>query len=525
MCLHPKTISNNTYRFVPGKSKLSFDVSCGKCDDCRTHKKNDWFLRCYGEFMKNQAQGGSTFFLTLTYADEFLPHFDLRYKSLENGQIVEKHLNSPCFSYEDIHRFIKTLRQILKRRLGLGIKLRYIIFSEYGEKTQRPHYHCLFYISKRIHSRTFFECVDGYDNDVERRKFKHWNINQPYFITPNHPDGLKHRGAWRNGWVLVSKPSNGGMIVRSQKSIFYCAKYSTKDLAFYNKADVLDYQKSIFDSRLYNEIDRRKLVSELRHYLPVHYNSPSLGFDWLKELFLSDYNKYIREGITIQTGQKSSMSFNLPDYYKRKLLYRYEVKKNDDGTKKITWFYCPDAKELHLAYLRNNIMKFRDKLDVIFGSDFINILQYDDLVSVCHTHTSLFTYLQNIRKQYTSYQIAVFNYVYHCRSCRYDILDGSDTPVDDLLYYVSNYDKYYIRMIDNNDDIDYGEKFLVKHKDEYKYSYDSLSCFAGLSDFVAIVNSLSLDLKDYQINFRKFLDNYRDLFIPVCSHSVPSFDL
>ena len=164
MCLNPKTIFNNTHCFAVGKSKLSFDVNCGKCDDCRSQKKNEWFLRCYYEFLETQKKGGCTFFLTLTYADEFLPHFDFHYKSFDDGQIVFKYLDSPCFSYSDIHRFIKNLRTIIKRRLG-NIKLRYIVFPEYGDTTKRPHYHCLFYLSRNVKDKDFFQCVDGYDNE------------------------------------------------------------------------------------------------------------------------------------------------------------------------------------------------------------------------------------------------------------------------------------------------------------------------------------------------------------------------
>lgn len=523
MCLNPISIQNNTHRFAVGKSKLSFNVPCGQCDDCRANKKNEWFLRCYHEFLENKSHHGSTFFLTLTYADEFLPHFDFPYKSFQDGKIVQKHLSSPCFSYDDIHKFINSLRVILKRTF-IDVKLRYIIFSEYGEKTQRPHYHCLFFTSRYLTPIQFFRCVDGYDNDKERRKFYKWSKDKPYFITPEHPDGYVQRGAWHNGWVLVSKPSQGGMVVRSQKSIMYCAKYSTKDLSFYHKEDVLDYRKSIFDSRLYSELDRRELLSKLNHYLPRHYNSPSLGFMSLKTQFLSDYNKYIREGFTIQVGQKDSVSYRLPEYYKRKILYRYDVQKNEDGTKKIVWYYCPDSKDIHLAYLRHNIHKYIKKLDKVFSPDFVNIVPDEDLFSLGFTRSSLLELFAKVRAKYTNYQIAVFNYVYHGRSCRFDCLDGAE-PVNDLIHYVSQYERYYVQNIDNRYDNDYMEPYLKKHYDEFHYSYDVLPCFSLLSDFLAVLDGLFVHIRDYEVNFVNFLNIYRDLFIPVGLHSVPSFDV
>lgn len=72
-------------------------------------------------------------FITLSYADNHLP----QYNSLH---------------YEDIHRFWKRERQRLLRKHG--IKLRHYTVGEYGDKSQRPHYHaCVFgygYLENRI---------------------------------------------------------------------------------------------------------------------------------------------------------------------------------------------------------------------------------------------------------------------------------------------------------------------------------------------------------------------------------------
>lgn len=523
MCLNPVTISNNTHRFAVGKSKLSFDVPCGKCHDCRSSKKNEWFLRCYKEFQDCQSKGGATYFVTLTYADEFLPHFDIEYKKLVDGKVVYKHLDSPCFSYDDIHSFIKNLRTILKRRFG-NIKLRYIVFPEYGDKYRRPHYHCLFYLSRKLANKDFFRCLDGYDNDVERRKFHKWSLNQPYFITPEHPDGFCKRGCWHKGWVLISKECKGGMLVKNQKSILYCSKYVTKDMSFFGQNDVVDFQNAIFDKTLYNDIERADIISKVSHSLPKHYNSPSLGFDYIKAEFMSDYNKYIKDGFVIATGQKSSVSYFIPDYYKRKILYRYDVQKDEYGNKKVVWYYSPDSKQIHLAYLRNSIRNYISKLDVIFSYDFVNSLQNDDLLHLGFDKVFLSSYLRDIRSKYTPYQIAVFSLVFHCRSSRFDCLDGCDEQ-HSLIHYISHYEDYYINFIDNNDDFDYREKYLDKHQYEYNYSYDCFDCFKGLSEFCALVSNINLCQRDYRVNFFNFINSYRDLFIPCESHKLPVFDV
>ena len=59
-------------------------------------------------------------FLTLTYDDENMPH------TYDGKQNLDK---------RDVQAFLKRLRK------GYPTKLRYFMVGEYGEKTQRPHYH------------------------------------------------------------------------------------------------------------------------------------------------------------------------------------------------------------------------------------------------------------------------------------------------------------------------------------------------------------------------------------------------
>jgi len=74
-----------------------------------------WAFRCLAE----ASQHTHNWFLTLTYSDDFLPpHGSLRHR--------------------DWQLFAKRLR----RRLG---PFRYLMCGEYGEHTQRPHYHALLF--------------------------------------------------------------------------------------------------------------------------------------------------------------------------------------------------------------------------------------------------------------------------------------------------------------------------------------------------------------------------------------------
>ena len=101
---------------VVGRSRHAHDVHvplpCGQCPGCLAKRRSQWGIRAMHEAQCHDANS----FVTLTYSDEYLP----------DGLVLE-HLQD----------FMRELRR--KR------KVRYLACGEYGEKTQRPHYHaCLF---------------------------------------------------------------------------------------------------------------------------------------------------------------------------------------------------------------------------------------------------------------------------------------------------------------------------------------------------------------------------------------------
>lgn len=114
-------------------------VPCGKCYACLSRRRNDWSIRCQEE-RKNSA---SCFFLTLTYAEEFLPQ----------GANVSK---------RDVQLFLKRLRRGIDRTYNCDVrkedilKLKYVLVSEYGPNgTERPHYHALVFFNKPIYLSQF----------------------------------------------------------------------------------------------------------------------------------------------------------------------------------------------------------------------------------------------------------------------------------------------------------------------------------------------------------------------------------
>ena len=123
-CLSPLVITVKKRGHV-GKS--FFKVPCRQCMCCRLKKvqslrmMSDLYL--YDRYMN--GQGAS--FVTLTYADNFMP------------------VNSfgvPTLLKSDLQNFNKRLRSYLSYN-GINLPYKFIACGEYGDKLCRPHYHLI----------------------------------------------------------------------------------------------------------------------------------------------------------------------------------------------------------------------------------------------------------------------------------------------------------------------------------------------------------------------------------------------
>lgn len=92
-------------------------VPCGVCLGCRLDRSQAWGIRCHHEAQMHE----SAVFLTLTYANEFLP----------DDNSVSVHV---------AQKFMKDLRNAFSSR---GIKVRFLLCGEYGSKKGRAHYHVI----------------------------------------------------------------------------------------------------------------------------------------------------------------------------------------------------------------------------------------------------------------------------------------------------------------------------------------------------------------------------------------------
>lgn len=121
--------------YSPKAEGVRIIVPCGRCLGCLLARGRDWTVRCLHESRYHD----STLFLTLTYDDEHL----------------HQYLSHPSLNPPDMQRFFKRLRKA-------GHVVRYLYCGEYGEVTDRPHYHAIVFglvlSDLKVHKR-----CDGYD--------------------------------------------------------------------------------------------------------------------------------------------------------------------------------------------------------------------------------------------------------------------------------------------------------------------------------------------------------------------------
>lgn len=103
---------------------------CGQCMPCRINRRRLWTHRLLLEQFKHEESS----FVTLTYNEESLP---------ANGTLVPRHLQL----------WLKRLRKLLA-----PLKIRYYAVGEYGDISQRPHYHIALFGASESASDLIQQC-------------------------------------------------------------------------------------------------------------------------------------------------------------------------------------------------------------------------------------------------------------------------------------------------------------------------------------------------------------------------------
>lgn len=123
-----KVFSQEIFKSTPIREYI--EVPCGHCIGCKLDYAKTWADRCVMELDYHQ----DNYYLTFTYDDDHLP--TVTYED-EDGVY---HGPFPTLHYRDMTLFIKRLRKNLKLE-----DFRYFYCGEYGEDTERPHYHMIAY--------------------------------------------------------------------------------------------------------------------------------------------------------------------------------------------------------------------------------------------------------------------------------------------------------------------------------------------------------------------------------------------
>lgn len=304
-----------------------FFVPCGKCEECRKVVKNSWAFRLRAELEKAIKNKYNTFFWTLTYNDEHLPRLGFDSLSSDYRQTIDsiqkmlcsepeklpssdyvllrdlqRIVNLPCFSRDDVEGFVHSLREWLWRDYDVK-DVFYFGAAEFGSHTQRPHYHFLMSLPSIVDPRRVFE-------RVRMLWYEKGHIFPRYFEGGKDSHGYYHKS------FLVTDP---------MASARYCAKYATKDLY---------YSEFLANNGLTDKIINLK-SREFKRKMVFHVQKRSLGACVLEGLTDSEKINLLQIGASFTGDDKMS---RIPVYIKNKLLfdtyYKYEaatISKPEDG--------------------------------------------------------------------------------------------------------------------------------------------------------------------------------------------------
>lgn len=270
VCFYPKKgwFDETENKFTTNRHKIKgsyhpITIKCQECIGCRNDYSREWGIRNMLESYYHVEK----MFITLTYNNSNLP---------KNNSLVKK----------DLQNFIKTLREKLDRESK--IKIKYFGAGEYGEKTQRPHYHVLIF---------------GY-KFKDLKFLKKTQSGNKIFRSPTLEK------LWRKGISSIGKVT--------EESCMYVSQYSMKKLNSKNKK---------YETRL----PEFTLMS----------TREAIGLKWL----LNNWEKMIEDGCIKNKGY----TYPIPRYFMKQIKLKsdslYIQIKNERKIKAIEYQLTPTELE------------------------------------------------------------------------------------------------------------------------------------------------------------------------------------
>lgn len=247
-------------------------ISCGKCIPCKIKRRAIWSVRMMDEL--TTSSGAS--FVTLTYDDRHI----LRSPSLitHAGTLSKHHLQV----------FFKRLRR-RRGKDGLKEPIKYYACGEYGDTTNRPHYHAI-----------IFNCDSAYLNryprDDDPRKlldilWHHGVRNEASTVTEGRIQyvagyiekklfGELGERAYRDVEPPFQISSNGigkEFALRNYEQILYDAVIKIRDKSVPVPAKYFDWISQVYPNEVEGVKDRKRMAAKLAGIDFLLENFPEYG--------------------------------------------------------------------------------------------------------------------------------------------------------------------------------------------------------------------------------------------------------
>lgn len=139
-------------------------VPCGQCIGCRLDRAKAWQVRLMLEAKRHTGN----YFLTLTYDDKNIPI--TYYANPENGSAIKGF----TLRKRDLQDFVKRLRRYCDYHKCDLDDFKYYACGEYGDITQRPHYHMIA-LGLNLDDFKYFSNVDGHNYYTSETLSKLWS--------------------------------------------------------------------------------------------------------------------------------------------------------------------------------------------------------------------------------------------------------------------------------------------------------------------------------------------------------------
>lgn len=481
MCYRPRTIKNNSKHFDCEHDRVNIVVPCGQCGECLNKKRVDWQIRSYYEWMEAKAKKCDSLFVTLTYNEQSIPRLFGHY----------------CFNVEDIQKFHKRLRKAISKLFpDIEDAFSYIVCSEYGGETHRPHMHGNYFLhDPRITPFLFRslvrKCWETREEYIRNEKGNRIKDENGHYLTKTVPF---------KGFVKFG--SNGG-VINSSGAIEYVTKYVCKDPNYQEVFGeffqvIKDSDGDIYDA--YKQFKQFRLTSN--------------GFG-LYGLSQTDDDLLLHGKIKYTNSEGEQVS-SLPLYLERKKFFNV-IYKNGESPRYVLNAAGIIARGIRFDEMRQSVV---DKVnDLLYNRYYIQDMNV--WFDVKQDNSPFYSLLSdfdtplmvlNAFKAYIHNNVDDFvNYVVLKRGFHLCLVDGlsfEELAVlpylhNDTCYTVDDAPWHTLDSVKSVDDLCQLDVLRAIHKD-YERAYDFMSVLTYMFGY-------SRDL--YFKNEAKKLDNYKRLIV------------